>query len=164
MSLVKNFISIPFAFVIILNCQLDAAPKTLRRCFLVAHECPNNNITFHLYTRRTQNHPTQLDLNNTKTILTAKFAKNRPLVVLIHGYTGNKDFSPNRQIRPAYFKRNEYNIISVDYKSLVMEPCYPISIQNLPTVANCTAQLLDFLVDKNIFTLDSIHVVSEEFW
>lgn len=150
-----------FLFVIatFIQTQQSVAQRFFRKCFFTDHQCPNNNITFHLYTREQQDKPTQLDMSRLKSITKAKFAKNRPLIVLIHGYTGHKDYSPNTQIRPAYFKKDEYNIISVDYKSLAPEPCYPFAVSNLPTVANCTAQLLDFLIDRNIFSLESIHVI-----
>lgn len=128
-------------------------------CFFTPHQCPNQNVTFFLYTRKTQDNPTLLNMNKPATILKTKFIRDRPLVILIHGYTGHKDYAPNTQIRPAYFQKDEFNIISVDYKSLVPAPCYPIAVQNLPTVANCTAQLIDFLIDSDIFTLDQIHVI-----
>jgi pimeloyl-ACP methyl ester carboxylesterase len=121
--------------------------------------CPNKNVTFFLYTRDTQNKPVQLNVNKPKSILKAKYAKGRPLIVLIHGFTGHKDYSPNTQIRPAYFRKDNYNIISVDYKPLALDPCYYHAVSNLPTVANCTAQLLDFMIDNELFTLDEIHVI-----
>jgi len=129
------------------------------QCFFTAHRCPNRNVTFYFYTRDTQNKPVQLNVNVPKSIKKARFVKNRPLIVLIHGYTGHKDFSPNKQIRPAYFKKDEFNIISVDYHPLAPEPCYLTAVYNLQTVANCTAQLLDYLMDNNMFELEAIHVV-----
>lgn len=131
----------------------------LRRCVFTEQRCPNQNVSFYLYTRDRQDNPTKLDLSQPESLVRSNFALNRPLVVLIHGYTGHRDFAPNKQIRPAYFKKDEFNIVSVDYKNLAMEPCYPVAVRNLPTVANCTAQLLDYLIDNNYFTLDSIHVI-----
>lgn len=148
-----------FLFSAILYNHKSASQTTYNQCFTTIRECPNENVTFHLYTRDTQSQPVQLDMNQPSSILKAKFADGRPLVILFHGYTGDKDFAPNRQIRPAYFRKGEFNIISVDYKKLAMNPCYPFAVKNLPTVANCTAQLIDFLVDKNVFTLNSIHVI-----
>jgi pimeloyl-ACP methyl ester carboxylesterase len=129
------------------------------KCFYADHECPNVDVSFFLYTRETQNDPTVLNIANPETSFKAKFVINRPLVVLIHGYTGDKDFAPNKQIRPAYFSKDDFNIISVDYSKLAQEPCYFWAVKNLPTVANCTAQLLNFLVDRGIFKLDDIHVI-----
>ena len=94
-----------------------------------------------------------------KTITSAKFIRDRPLIFLIHGYTGHKDFEPNVSIRPAYFEKGEYNIISVDYNPLAREPCYTHAVSNLPTVANCTAQLIDFLVNDKIIPFENIHVI-----
>lgn len=169
------------------------------KCHIARHECPNKNITFHLYTRwdsssiskslrgtdaffnrESQLESYQLDVASPETIKKAEFLKDSPLIILIHGYTGHKDFSPNTEIRPgkwqfynklkiktlslvfqtkAYLKHGNYNIISVDYHPLAPEPCYVQAVQNLPTVANCTAQLIDYLIKESIFLLDSIHVI-----
>lgn len=128
-------------------------------CIFTTHQCPNENVTFFLYTKNTQNTPTQLDMNKPSEILNAPFVKGRPLIVLIHGYTGHKNFAPSSYIRPAYFEKGEFNVISLDYNPLAQEPCYFHAVQNLPTVANCTAQLLDYLVNENIVPLEAIHVI-----
>jgi len=39
-----------------------------------------------------------LDEENLKN---APFIKNRPIKFLIHGYTGNRDFAPNAEVRPG---------------------------------------------------------------
>lgn len=96
---------------------------------------------------------------NPSTILNAKFIRDRPLKILIHGYIGHRDFAPNDNIRPAYFQNNEYNIISLDYHPLVLDGCYIEGVRNLRTVGNCTAQLIDYLVTNSIFSFDSIHVI-----
>lgn len=33
------------------------------------------------------------------------------------------------------------------------------AVHNLPTVAKCTAQLLDFLMENKLFTLDDLHII-----
>lgn len=59
----------------------------------------------------------------------------------------------------AYLQHKDYNIISVDYRPLAPEPCYVQAVQNLPTVGNCTAQLIDYLIKESIFKLENIHVI-----
>lgn len=145
--------------VIYFNFGVEAQSSLLRRCFFTPHHCPNRNVTFYLYTRENQNRGHQLDVGKPRTINRAKFIKDRPLIIIIHGYTGNKDSSPNSHIRPAFLKKGEFNVISVDYRNLAPEPCYPSAVNNLPTVANCTAQLLDYLMDNNFFPLELIHVI-----
>lgn len=87
------------------------------------------------------------------------FDQSAPLVFLIHGYTGHRDYAPNPQIRPAYLKYGKYNIITVDYQPLAPLPCYITAVQNLKTVANCTAQLIDYIVSRNIISMQRIHVI-----
>lgn len=145
--------------LIFLSCEVKAQSNIYSKCFYAEPQCPNGNITFFLYTRDTQEQPTQLDVSKPEAVHEAKYAENRPLIVLMHGYTGHKDYSPNKQIRPAYFKKADFNIISVDYKPLAPEPCYNWAVTNIPVVANCTAQMIDFLVDENIFKLESIHLI-----
>lgn len=94
-----------------------------------------------------------------QTVTSANYAQGRPFVVLLHGYTGHKDYSPNSHIRPALFQNGEYNVISLDYHPLAPEPCYVQAVHNLPTVAKCTAQLLDYMMEKQIFTLDDLHII-----
>lgn len=129
------------------------------KCMFTPHECPNENITFHLYTRDTQKNPTELSINDKEGFKRANFTPNAPLIILLHGYTGHKDYAPNNFIRPAYFRKGEHNIISVDYGKIVPEPCYLHAVYNLQTVANCTAQIINFMVDENMFDMQSIHVI-----
>ncbi|XP_058816603.1 lipase member H-A [Topomyia yanbarensis] len=150
---------LPYGLLIGLFSFAAAGDWNFWKCFETERRCPNENVTFWLYTRQTQSNPTQLDLFEPGTIDHAPFAPDRPLIVLIHGYTGHRDYAPNDSIRPAYLDYAEFNIISLDYNPLVQEPCYYQAVRNLPTVANCTAQLLDYMVDRRIFTLDDIHVV-----
>lgn len=114
---------------------------------------------YYFSNRETQNDPHQLDLSRPETIRAEHFQQDAPLVLLIHGYTGHKDFSPNTEIRPAYFADGEYNIISVDYGPLAPKPCYFSGVKNLPTVANCTAMLLDYMADNDVYDMGYYHVI-----
>lgn len=155
----KKCYSVLCLLSILSTCKAKLQSRTFGKCFFTEPQCPNQNITFHFYSREFQDKPVELNIGKPKTIYKAKFIKNRPLIVLLHGYTGHKDFAPNTQLRPAYFRKDNFNIISVDYKPLALEPCYYWATFNLATVANCTAQLLDYLIDEHFFKLESIHVI-----
>lgn len=160
MELIERFLLFTIVIIIVTSrVQTKLKFKLPFGCLSATHECPNEYISFFLYNRRHKTDPIELNVGNQKSLLKANFAEKRPLVILIHGYTGHRDFSPNTEIRPAYLKHADYNIISVDYKNLAAEPCYMTAVYNLPTVANCTAQLIDSLIDANIFTLERIHVI-----
>lgn len=145
-----------FMFLSLLSYFVSVKAQFSNKCFYTEPICPNKDVHFYLYTRQTQTNPQEISSEKPQTQL---FIKGRPLVVLIHGYTGHKDFSPNSEIRPAYFENDEYNIITVDYQCLAPEPCYLQAVKNLRTVANCTAQLLDNLLISRTFNIDEIHVI-----
>ncbi|XP_050347141.1 pancreatic triacylglycerol lipase-like [Nymphalis io] len=121
--------------------------------------CPNKNITFWLYTRANENNPHELKVSDTDSIASAPWVKNSPIKVLIHGYTGHKDFSPNTEIRPAYMECCNYNIITVDYNKIALEPCYLQATRNIELVGMCLAQLIDEMVQNHNFQLKQFHVI-----
>lgn len=51
--------------------------------------------------RAIDNSPYLLDLGNEQSLKDAPFVEGRPVKILIHGYTGHRDFSPNTEIRPG---------------------------------------------------------------
>lgn len=112
-----------------------------------------------LSSRETQDTPHELNMARPETIRPEVFNQNAPLVVVIHGYTGDRNFSPNKEIRPAYFDRGDYNVISVDYGPLAQKPCYFSAVKNLPTVANCTAQLLDHMEENQVLNMERYHII-----
>lgn len=59
-------------------------------------------------------------------------------------------------IRNEYLKKSEYNVISVDYRRLVVAPCYLVAVRNLPHVGECLAQLIERM--KELGASD-IHVI-----
>lgn len=75
--------------------------EELHRCFIAPDKCPNANVSFHLYTRQLESRPYRLDAGNPASISNAPFVDGRPFILLLHGYTGHKDFSPNIEIRPG---------------------------------------------------------------
>ncbi|XP_016986290.2 pancreatic triacylglycerol lipase [Drosophila rhopaloa] len=125
-------------------------------CQVVRGECPNENVSFWLYSNSTRDNPillNPLDLNPWD------FQPSRPLKILIHGYTGYRDFAPNSFIRPVLLDNEDVNVISIDYGPLVRYPCYIQAVQNLPLVSQCLAQLINNLVDRAIVSNEQIHLI-----
>lgn len=60
----------------------------------------------------------------------------------------------------AYFKRGEYNIITVDWGLLAKEPCYWEAAHNVDTVAQCAAELLDMVYKlRSEVSINNTHIV-----
>ncbi|XP_017491915.1 PREDICTED: pancreatic triacylglycerol lipase-like [Rhagoletis zephyria] len=125
-------------------------------CFVVNSECPNKNVTFWLYTNATANEPLLLDPLNLKQ---TDFPTRRPVKILIHGYTGHRDFAPNTHIRPVLLQHEDVYVISPDYGPLVRAPCYTQAVKNLPLASRCLAQLINNLVAQGIVQNEDIHVI-----
>lgn len=87
------------------------------------------------------------------------FRPKQKVIILIHGYTGHRDYEPNTSIRPALLDNEYVYVISVDYGPLVREPCFPQSIFNAPIVSKCLAQLINNLVDSGIVANDQLHII-----
>lgn len=58
-----------------------------------------------------------------------------------------------------YLSSGNYNVIAPEYGQLVPDGCYVHATRNLPVIANCTAQLIDFLVNELNVPLQDIHVI-----
>ncbi|KAH8325814.1 hypothetical protein KR067_008354, partial [Drosophila pandora] len=126
------------------------------QCKVVQGECPHADVKFWLYSNETRNNPVLLkpeDLNPWD------FQPTRPLKILIHGYTGYRDFAPNSFIRPVLLDHEDVYVISLDYGPLVNYPCYIQAVQNLPLVSKCLGQLINNLVDRGIVQNDKIHLI-----
>lgn len=87
------------------------------------------------------------------------FQPPKPLYIILHGYTGDRDFSPNSHIRPVLLDTEDVYVISVDYGPLVPYPCYFAAVENLPVASRCVAHLINTMVDQGIVENDNIHII-----
>lgn len=81
------------------------------------------------------------------------------MYIILHGYTGDRDYSPNRYIRPALLAVEDAYVISVDYGPLVLYPCYFAAVENLPVASRCLAQLINNIVDQGLVQNEDIHMI-----
>lgn len=87
------------------------------------------------------------------------FQPRKPLYIIIHGYTGDRDYSPNVYIRPALLQAKDVYVISIDYGPLVPYPCYFAAVANLPLASRCLAHLINSMVDQNVVQNEDIHMI-----
>ncbi|CAG5099699.1 Similar to pla1a: Phospholipase A1 member A (Danio rerio) [Cotesia congregata] len=117
--------------------------------------CPHPQIEFYLYTRTTQKNPVLLDVLNRRSLEYTTFDRSHPTKIIIHGFGGGRNLAPSTDLRNgedkycdyAYFKRGDYNIIIVDYGSLVREPCLSQMQWGPDFCSQCIAQLVRYLRD-----------------
>ncbi|XP_059470013.1 pancreatic lipase-related protein 2-like [Neocloeon triangulifer] len=149
------------------NNAIDAnkKPQTVTDLFITGscvdkpYTCPHPRIKFYLYTRETQNDPDLIDVNDPMSLVASHFNVKNPTKVVIHGFGGGRNLSPSPDMREAYFIRGEYNIIIVDYGTLVKEPCLSQIGWGPRFCARCIAQLLYYLDQVSGTPPDSLHLV-----
>ncbi|XP_069682919.1 pancreatic lipase-related protein 3-like isoform X2 [Periplaneta americana] len=98
-------------------------------------------------------------MKNPDNITSPLFMMGTPFKFLLHGHTTNHRETPNSVIGPVYLSSGNYNVIAPEYGQLVPDGCYVHATRNLPVIANCTAQLIDFLVNELNVPLQDIHVI-----
>ncbi|XP_026315857.1 pancreatic triacylglycerol lipase-like [Hyposmocoma kahamanoa] len=138
---------------------INMSSAIMEGCVEPPMECPNENVTFWLYTRANQNNPHQLFALKPESITSAPFVKDAPIKIIIHGYTKDRNSTPNTELRPAYMECCDYNLISVDYNPIARDPCYIQAARNTELVGMCTAQLVDEMVKNYNFSLSKIHPI-----
>lgn len=88
----------------------------------------------------------------------AGFEPRKPLKVLIHGFHGDRDSSPNILLRPLLTTLN-YHVISPDFRNLAKEPCYSQAVQNAKVVGRCLAKLLTQLLNQRLVAEEDLHLI-----
>lgn len=84
-----------------------------------------------MFFRRTQNNPELLDTTKEESLYRSQFNRAYPTKIVIHGFGGGRIYSPSTDMRDAYFYKGNYNVIIVDYSTLVEEPCLKVKTKCL---------------------------------
>ncbi|KAK9507430.1 hypothetical protein O3M35_007284 [Rhynocoris fuscipes] len=137
-------------------------PLNFTSCIVAEEKCPNEHIKFYLYNRKISETSGLYEISEDEfSLKLAPLKTNSDLVVLLHGYTGNKDYSPNMELRPAFLTKYDINIISVDWSPLARSPCYVQAATNTDIVGLCTAKLLNslFTMRPESVSCERTHVI-----
>ncbi|KAG5344875.1 PLA1A Phospholipase, partial [Acromyrmex heyeri] len=119
--------------------------------------CPDEEVTFFLFTKHNPEEGQQLLVNDTSSNLAdTNFVAALPTKIIVHGYNSDMQLSYLVDVKNEYLKRASYNVIAIDWHRLAIGPCYPIAVHNVPHVGDCLAQLVDRLRD---YGAKDIHVI-----
>ncbi|KAK5643222.1 hypothetical protein RI129_007067 [Pyrocoelia pectoralis] len=129
-------------------------------CIPKPYSCPHPQIQFYLYTRRSQKQPELIDSLNNDSLFNSLYNRKNPTKLVIHGFGGGRNLSPSTDMRAAYFYNGAYNIIIVDYGSLVREPCIKQMEWAPRFCALCISQFIRYLsLHPRGVKADKVHVV-----
>ncbi|XP_044006296.1 phospholipase A1 member A-like isoform X2 [Aphidius gifuensis] len=164
--ILKFFICLFFIFLTFFLVEVKAQNKTLKdlfnssSCARPPYTCPHPQIEFYLYTRTTQKKPALIDVKNYRSLDYTTFNNSHPTKIIIHGFGGGRNLAPSTDLRNAFFKRGDYNIIIVDYGTLVREPCLSQMQWGPDFCSRCIAQLVRYLKHHpRGIQVENIHVL-----
>ncbi|XP_011300409.1 lipase member H-A-like [Fopius arisanus] len=119
--------------------------------------CPDDEVTFFLYTRDNPGSGKQIFVNDSSSNLhETNFNPRDPTKIVVHGYNSDMRLDSLVDIRNEYLKKRSYNVIAVDWHRLAVAPCYPIAVHNVPHVGDCLAQLIERLKDVGAIDIHTI--------
>ncbi|XP_043466047.1 phospholipase A1 member A isoform X2 [Leptopilina heterotoma] len=129
-------------------------------CAQPPYKCPHPQIEFYLYTRKTQKDPEILDVRKYRSLQRSHFNPKHSTKIIIHGFGGGRNLAPSTDLRDAFFTRGNYNVIIVDYGSLVREPCLSQIRWGPDFCSRCVAQLVKYLRDHpRGIRVEDIHIL-----
>lgn len=130
--------------------------------------CSSDVIQFYLFsTDRPRELPIVLDANEPSP--PSWLNMSYPMKMIIHGYGGYLDYNATRLIRTAYLRKQNLNILVVDWGKLAKLPCYPSAVINTKQAGECTASFLMSLkameeikapeMEQEGFNLGDLHAI-----
>ncbi|XP_011175763.2 lipase member H-B [Solenopsis invicta] len=114
------------------------------------------SIFLRVYVGITLNEYVDYSLKNASAI-TSRIINSKPTVMYIHGFTEHMEKESVRTVVQAYLKRNDHNIIGVDYRKLANESYLKVA-RNAPRVADALVMFLDKMI-KSGFDKEKLHIV-----
>ncbi|KAH8306638.1 hypothetical protein KR044_002637, partial [Drosophila immigrans] len=142
-----------------LNSQLHIktiTATTMPDCFAVDNNyCPNSNITFRLYNSEQRNG----SFIKSDNLTDFEIDEANPLKVIIHGYNGSFESTPNLELLPQFLKIHNVNVIIVDYSKLAHDPCYTQSVHNAHLVGRCLGYLLVDILGNRPRMSEKLHLI-----
>ncbi|XP_037922170.1 pancreatic lipase-related protein 2-like isoform X2 [Hermetia illucens] len=103
-----------------------------------------DDVGFYLFTPKNPTEGQKLKINDTDLLDDSNFNFNWPIRIIIHGYESSKDSYINIAIRNEYFKKGNFNVISVDW-SYYSHTLYPIAMDQVTPVGTFVGELTKFL-------------------
>ncbi|XP_036333610.1 pancreatic lipase-related protein 2 [Rhagoletis pomonella] len=118
------------------------------------------DIKFLLYTNKNSQNPQNLNLGDERRLAKSNFDLQQPLAFYLHGFSESAtgDNQSSQQLKDAFLKAGNYNVILVDWSPMTALPWYTNAVENLPVAARFMARFLRFLVASGYQTR-LIHVI-----
>lgn len=115
-------------------------------------------IKLYLYTRSNPNSPQEIDPSNYESLKKSHFNSNHPTRIIIHGWQNSYLDAVNVDLRNAYLKKGEYNVICVDWSANAKSVNYPLAAQKVKGVGKQVAAFIDLANEHNGLSFESLEI------
>ncbi|KPJ13522.1 Pancreatic triacylglycerol lipase [Papilio machaon] len=112
---------------------------------------------YYLYTRANPQYE-ELIMDDISSITDSNFNSSNPTVVIVHGWTGNRDSNINIALRGAFTMIGDYNVIVLDWGKVAGKD-YITSVEAVPRVGRYLGKFLSFLTSVTNVSISSLHLV-----
>ncbi|XP_001605911.2 pancreatic lipase-related protein 2 [Nasonia vitripennis] len=136
------------------------SPLPEDRAFLpnLADPVTDREIGFFLYSRDNPAEPVALRIGDVAIFKTSNFNVDKPMKVLIHGWTDTGSSSWVQDVRKNYLKAGDYNVVVVDWSVASLKD-YLTASRLSRQVGDHVSQFLEFLMMEGIVIPEDIHVL-----
>ncbi|XP_065216920.1 phospholipase A1 2-like isoform X2 [Planococcus citri] len=120
----------------------------------------NKSVIFLLMYTRESNSPIKLDLpikNNS--LLRGKISKEKPLVLIIHGFISDGEEKWTKELVQAYLKRKDAVVGVVDWSSTAKTINYFDAVDAVPNVADQLIRFIKLLIKEFQVKPKNIHII-----
>lgn len=115
-------------------------------------------IKLYLYTISNPKNPEYIDPSISDSLKKTHFDSRNPTRIIIHGWQNSYLDAVNVDLRNAYLKQGEYNVISVDWSADAKNLNYPLAAQKVKEVGKQVAAFIDFAHKHHGLSFESLEV------
>ncbi|VVC95500.1 unnamed protein product [Leptidea sinapis] len=116
------------------------------------------NNAYWLFTRENPTHPQLIINGDVSTIRNSNYVANRPLKVVVHGWSGSVNSVLNTRITAAFLATTDVNVIVVDWQELAAAN-YVTAVAGVPSVGQHLGEFVNWLIENGGGVWDNVHLV-----
>ncbi|XP_034950778.1 pancreatic triacylglycerol lipase isoform X3 [Chelonus insularis] len=128
-----------------------SGPELVNRGFL------SEEVSFILYTRSGPENGTALFTDNPDALRNSDFSPFRQTKFITHGWKSSALAVGPTNLKNAYLKKGDYNVILVDWEPLASNTWYLGPMKNTEKVGAEAGKFIDYLISETGLSLDNIH-------
>ncbi|CAG4965448.1 unnamed protein product [Colias eurytheme] len=116
------------------------------------------NNEYWLFTRRNPNNHQLLRINDNNSVRNSNYDRNRPLMVIVHGWKADGNTALNPLIRDALLHIGDNNVIVMDWRRAASS-AYTTSVRDVPSVGQHLGNFVQWLINNHGGNWNNVHLI-----